>query len=65
MTVRRLKAKQRGPVCSYCESKAEYRGFGFGKFACEQHVPELTAWDRREQAPDYSDAAFVGGFGHD
>lgn len=62
MTVRRLKGKQTGLKCSWCEAKALHRGYGFGKLACAVHLPELTEWDRREQAPDYSDAAFYGGY---
>lgn len=62
MTVRKLKAKQRGAKCDWCDEKATLRGYGFGKHSCEQHRKELEEWDRRAQAPDYSDAAFYGGF---
>jgi len=56
--VRRLKGKQVGPRCSYCDVRASWRGYGFGKFACNAHITQLEAWDRRESAEDYSDAAF-------
>lgn len=59
MAVRRLKGKQRGPKCSWCAERATHRGFMFGKHACESHMAQLVAWDEREQAPDYSDAAFA------
>lgn len=62
MTVRRLRANQRGPKCSWCAGKATHRGFMFGKLACADHIAELTAWDKREQEPDYSDAQFQGRF---
>lgn len=62
MAVRKLKTKQRGPKCSWCETKATYRGFMFGKHACEEHMAELKAWDKRATAPDYSDASFYGGY---
>lgn len=62
MAVRLLRAKQRGPKCSWCTEKATHRGFGFGRLACSAHLTTLHDWDRRESAPDYSDAAFVGGF---
>jgi len=60
--VYKLKAKQRGPKCSYCDERATHRGFMFGKFSCEQHLAELEQWDRRETAPDYSDAQFYAGY---
>jgi hypothetical protein len=63
VTVRKLRAKQRGPKCSWCDAKAIQRGFMFSRFACADHAAELAAWDARAQAPDYSDAAFIGGFG--
>ncbi len=53
MAVYPLRPKQRGPRCSYCSEKAVYRGFGFGKFSCATHLPELKQWDRIE-----SDAFF-------
>lgn len=62
MTVRRLKLRQRGHACSWCTNKATHRGYGFGKLACADHMTALEQWDRRESAPDYSDAAFYGGF---
>lgn len=62
MAVRKLKTKQRGPKCSYCEHRATHRGFGFGWFSCDKHIDQLTEQDRRDSAPDYSDAAFIGGF---
>lgn len=59
MAVRKLKAKQRGPQCSWCQERATHRGFMFSRHACDNHIPELTAWDRQAQAPDYSDAEFA------
>lgn len=66
MSVKRLKPKQRGPWCGFCivgeRERAEWVGFGHAKFSCDRHKPDLMAWDRRESAPDYSDAAFsLGG----
>lgn len=62
MSVYRLKAKQWGPRCSWCGARATHRGFMHAKHACPTHFAELEAWDRKEQAPDYSNAAFYGGF---
>ncbi len=62
MTVRRLKTKQLGPKCSFCDEKAVHRGYGFGKFACGSHHQQLSEWDRIASAPDYSDAAFYAGY---
>ncbi|WP_162651587.1 hypothetical protein [Lentilitoribacter sp. Alg239-R112] len=48
MSVLKLRKKQRGPWCSYCESernRAEFRGLGFTKFACQAHIKELYADD--------------------
>jgi hypothetical protein len=56
--VRPLRFKQRGPKCSWCAVKATHRGFGFGRFACPQHLDDLTAWDRRE-ALDHSEPAGI------
>jgi len=50
MTVRRLRAKQRGPRCSYCTERAIHRGVGFTMFACAEHLDSLTAADRRQHA---------------
>jgi len=61
MSVRRLKRGQKGR-CSWCQEQATHRGFMFGKYACDAHLVELAEWDRRAQAPDYSDAAFIGGW---
>lgn len=41
---RKLKARQRGPWCQYCEPKttrAVYRDYGFHNFACEEHKGQL------------------------
>lgn len=62
MTVRRILPKQKGRKCDWCGDLATQRGFMWRKCACGRHLAELQAWDRREQAPDYSDAAFVGGY---
>lgn len=61
MTVRRLRSKQRGPICSFCSKRADLRGVGFSRFACEAHRELLEAEDRRASAPDHSDAAFALG----
>jgi len=62
MAVKRLRAKQRGPSCSWCSERASHRGYGSAKFSCPDHLSELEEWDRRESTPDYSDAAFYGGY---
>lgn len=61
MTVRKLRAKQRGPSCFWCAKRAAFRGFMFGRFACLTHLDDLLAWDRLASAPDYSDATFTRG----
>ena len=47
MTVRRLRKKQKGPWCSYCEVKtrAVYRGCSFTKFSCSEHFDNLQEDD--------------------
>lgn len=62
MAVRKLRSKQFGPECSFCDERAIWRGFMFNKFACAAHRSALVAWDRKATAPDYSDAAFYGGW---
>ena len=62
MSVRRLKAKQRGPFCTYCQERAVWRGSMFRKFACNAHEHWLRDDDRRDCADDYSDAAFMAGY---
>ena len=62
MTVYRIKAKNGAHKCDWCGERATLRGFGWGKKACPDHADELSAWDRKAQAPDYSDAAFYGGY---
>lgn len=62
MAVRKLKAKQRGPRCQWCDSRATHRGYGH-KLGCEAHMAELIAQDARNSAPDYSEAAFYAGYG--
>lgn len=54
MTVRRLRAKQRGPWCSYCQEKvrAVHRGCGFRKFACSKHFEDLHSDDAKDAAFD-------------
>lgn len=52
MTVYRLRKKQRGPKCSYCDEKAAHRGCHFTKFACSYHLAQLTEDDRRQTASD-------------
>lgn len=37
MVVRKLRAKQRGPKCSYCPERANWRGMYFTRFACDGH----------------------------
>jgi hypothetical protein len=61
MTIRKLRKKQRGPSCSYCQEKAVYRGCFFTKFSCETHLSDLKADDKKCDLlaqPDYSDAEF-------
>ena len=60
MTVRKLRSKQ-GFGCSWCDKRATHRGFMYGKKACADHMEQLRDWDRRAQAPDYSEAAFYAG----
>ena len=47
MTVRKLRKKQKGPWCSYCEDKtrAVYRGCGFTKFSCSDCLEKLQEAD--------------------
>jgi hypothetical protein len=55
MTVRPLKAAQRGPWCSYCEGekvRATHRGLGFTKFSCAAHVSDLEAADMTQTRMD-------------
>ena len=52
MTVRRLKAVQRGPICSYCTARAAWRGCYFTRFACDTHLDQLKAADRRQAERD-------------
>ena len=64
MTIRKLKAKQRGPYCPYCPPKttrATHRGYGHS-LACEKHLPELREQDARDSRPDYSYAQFYAGY---
>jgi hypothetical protein len=49
MTVRRLRARQRGPCCSWCEKRAIHRGVLFTKFACDVHLIDLQAADDRQE----------------
>lgn len=48
MTVRRLKSKQRGPFCSHCSARAVWRGVGFTRFACTEHLATLEAEDAKQ-----------------
>ncbi len=63
MSVRKLKAKQRGPFCSYCQQRATHRGGMFTRFASANHLEVLQSDDRKANTPDYSDAAFYAGYG--
>jgi len=46
MTVRRLRAKQRGPWCDYCEHKERaIHTSGHDKHSCTKHLPELEKYD--------------------
>jgi hypothetical protein len=47
MTVRKLRAKQRGPWCSYCDARAIHTS-GHQKHSCTDHLPELEAFDLHE-----------------
>jgi len=50
MTVRKLRAKQRGPRCSHCDARAVHRGVNFTRFACDEHLAVLQAEDDRQAA---------------
>jgi hypothetical protein len=52
MTVRRLRKNQRGPKCSYCDSRAVYRGLMFTKFGCSLHKPLLDSEDAAQERRD-------------
>jgi hypothetical protein len=52
MTVRRLRAKQRGPFCSWCKERATHRGVGFTRFACVEHLAELEKADTDQSRLD-------------
>ena len=66
--MKKLKQKQLGPWCSYCEPKttrATHRQDGFsGKFCCEEHRDELRDEEeeiyRREQRYTEADAQTWG-----
>jgi hypothetical protein len=60
MTVRRLRANQRGPRCSYCSERAVHRGCLFTRFACPDHLDKLRTEDAgRARIEQYvSDAEF-------
>lgn len=62
MAIRPIKRKHGNHKCDWCGERATRRGYGWGKVACAAHLPELIAWDQRESAPDYSDAAFAAGY---
>jgi hypothetical protein len=59
MAVRKLRANQRGPRCEWCNNRATHRGYGHS-LGCDTHLPELERQDKRDSAPDFSDAAFYG-----
>ena len=52
MTVRRLRKKQKGPKCDWCDEKAVYRGWHFTKFACSEHHLALDDLDTKLTAND-------------
>ena len=60
--MKKLKQKQLGPWCSYCEPKtnrATYRGDGFsGNFCCEEHKGNLESdeKERRGREQRYTEA---------
>jgi len=41
--MRKLRAKQRGPKCSFCENKATHRSMYFNKYGCADHLAEVQA----------------------
>ena len=47
MPVRRLRKKQIGPWCSYCDARAVYTS-GHQKHSCTEHLTELEAFNSRE-----------------
>lgn len=61
MTVRPLKPKQRGPRCQWCDNRATHRGYGHA-LGCGDHLVALRQQDEVNSEPDYSDAAFYGGY---
>lgn len=52
MTVRKLRAKQRGPQCSYCSERANWRGVYFTRFACDGHHSLLIDDDAVQSVRD-------------
>ena len=63
MTVRVLRAKQRGPNCSYCANKAKWRGVYFTRFACAEHEGLLRTADAEQERRDacHSEADWYAG----
>lgn len=52
MTVRRLRGKQVGRLCSFCPTRASWRGVYFTRFACNVHHNELKAEDAEQMRRD-------------
>lgn len=52
MTVRRLRANQRGPICNHCKARAIWRGVYFTRFACDAHQHDLEREDAGQGARD-------------
>lgn len=52
MTVRRLRANQRGTRCSYCDCRATHRGVYFTRFSCEDHLIALYNEDQVQDLHD-------------
>lgn len=52
MSVRKLRAKQRGMKCNFCDAPAVWRGVYFTRFACAAHYEKLVDIDNEQQRRD-------------
>jgi len=52
MTVLKMRAKQRGPICNFCSQRANWRGVYFTRFACDGHHGLLIDEDERQRIRD-------------
>jgi len=51
MTVRKLRSKQRGPWCSYCDNRAVHTS-GHRKWACTEHLTQLHEYNDHQETQD-------------